>query len=236
MIIRLLKLFGVLLLLAFVIAVLNQSVSTPRGASRRTQCKNNLKQIALALHFYHDTYKVFPPAYTIDENGNPLHSWRTLILPFFDQQPLYKTIDKTIDLSKPWNDPVNAEAYKTVVYGYLCPSAAVEATRTTYLAVVTPDSVIRPIQSCKMADVTDGTSNTLMVVEVPPEKAVHWMAPVDADEETLQTKNVKKKLAHVGGWVGALADGSVRFFSETIRDEQIHALSTVNGKDVVGEF
>ena len=232
MIIRLLKLFGVLFLIAFVIAVLGQSVSTPREAARRTQCKNNLKQLAIALHNYHDTYNSFPPAYTVDENGNPLHSWRTLILPFFDQQQLYKTID----LSKPWNDPVNAEAYKTVVNGYLCPSTAVEATHTTYLAVVTPNSVLRPSQSCTIKEVTDGTAETLMVVEVPPEKAVHWMAPVDADHETLQTENGKKKLAHVGGWGGAMVDASVRFFSETISDKQIHALCTVNGKDVVGEF
>ena len=233
MIIKLLKVFSFIFLGGLAIALMllpaNRGV---REAARRTQCKSNLKQIAIALHNYHDTYNSFPPAYTVDENGNPLHSWRTLILPFCDQRPLYETID----LSKPWNDPVNAEAYKTEVHGYLCPSTSVEATRTTYLAVVTPDSVIRPIQSGKIAEVTDGTANTLMLVEVPPEKAVHWMAPVDADEETLQTKNVKKKLAHDGGWVGAMADGSVHFISETIRDEQIHALSTVNGNDEVGEF
>ena len=233
MIIRLFKIFGFILLGGLVIALMLPAVNRGgREPARRTQCKINLKYIALALHNYHDTYNSFPPAYTVDENGNPLHSWRTLILPFFDQRPLYETID----LSKPWNDPVNAEAYKTVVHGYLCPSTAVEATHTTYLAVVTPDSVIRPSQSCKIKEVTDGTAETLMIVEVPPEKAVHWMAPVDADEQTLLTKTGKKKLAHTGGWVGALVDGSARFFSEMIKDEQIHALSTVNGGEIVHDF
>ncbi len=46
------------------------------------ECSNNMKQIALALHNYHDTYRTFP-AYTVDGNGQPLHSWRTLILPFW---------------------------------------------------------------------------------------------------------------------------------------------------------
>ena len=52
------------------------------------------------------TYKALPPAYTVDADGRPLHSWRTLILPYLEQEPLYQTID----LSKPWNDPANAKA------------------------------------------------------------------------------------------------------------------------------
>ena len=233
MIIKLLKVFSFIFLGGLAIALMLLPADRGvREAARRTQCKNNLKHIALALHNYHDTYNSFPPAYTVDEDGSPLHSWRTLILPYFDQRPLYETID----LSKPWNDPVNAEAYKTVVHGYLCPSTAVEATHTTYLAVVTPNSVIRPSQSCKIKEVTDGTAETLMVVEVPPEKAVHWMAPVDADEQALQTNGAKKAVAHTLGRHGALVDGHVRFPSEKMPYEQIHALSTVNGEEVVGEF
>ncbi|APZ94979.1 DUF1559 domain-containing protein [Fuerstiella marisgermanici] len=70
-------------------------------APRRLQCKNNLKQIGLALHNYHDVYEAFPPAFTVNSDGHPLHSWRTLILPFMEQQALYDSID----LSKPWSDP-----------------------------------------------------------------------------------------------------------------------------------
>ena len=73
------------------------------------QCANNLKQIALALRNYESVYHALPPAYTVDAEGKPLHSWRTLILPYLEQQALY---DK-IDLSKPWDDPANKEAYET---------------------------------------------------------------------------------------------------------------------------
>ncbi len=76
--------------------------------ARRTQCRNNFKQIGLALHNYHDVYDAFPPAYTVDSDGNRLHSWRTLVLPYIDQANVYNTIDR----SKPWNDPANASAYK----------------------------------------------------------------------------------------------------------------------------
>ncbi len=88
-------------------------------AARRSQCKNNLKQIALALHNYEAHYHALPPAYTVDGDGKPLHSWRTLILPYVDQQSLYSRID----LSKPWDDPANAEALTANVANSLhCPS------------------------------------------------------------------------------------------------------------------
>ncbi|MEZ6144785.1 MAG: DUF1559 domain-containing protein [Planctomycetaceae bacterium] len=60
---------------------MNPLVSQPRS-SRHLQCKNNLKQIMLALHNYHDDFGTFPPAYTVDENGKRMHSWRTLIWPY----------------------------------------------------------------------------------------------------------------------------------------------------------
>ncbi len=69
--------FGIIIVL---VALLLPGVrrGVPKAA-RRTQCKNNLKQISLALHNYHDEYQAFPPAYTMDADGQPLHSWRTLI-------------------------------------------------------------------------------------------------------------------------------------------------------------
>ena len=88
------------LLFAFLVPVTRQA----RPAARQTQCRNNLKQIGLALHNYADEWKVFPPAYTVDANGKPLHSWRTLLLPYLDQSPLYNRID----FSKAWDDPANA--------------------------------------------------------------------------------------------------------------------------------
>jgi len=114
MIANVLKIVALVFVLMVGVALLLPSVTRGREAARRTQCKNNLKQIMLALHNYHDEYHAFPPAFTTDCDGNRLHSWRTLILPYLDQQQLYTTID----LSKPWNDPANAEAFKTTVHVY----------------------------------------------------------------------------------------------------------------------
>lgn len=82
------------------------------------QCRA-LENIALALHNYAaKNHGVLPPTYTVDSAGKPLHSWRTLILPYIDYQDLYKKID----LSKSWNDPANAEVFKAHVKVYHCPS------------------------------------------------------------------------------------------------------------------
>jgi type II secretory pathway pseudopilin PulG len=103
----LVELLVVLGVIAILIALLLPMRRSAGEASRRSMCSNNLKQIGIALHNYADEYGAFPPAYTVDAEGKPLHSWRTLILPFIEQGPLYEKID----LSKPWDDPANKEAY-----------------------------------------------------------------------------------------------------------------------------
>ena len=78
---------GVLGIIALVIALLLPLARNGAGpAARRAQCTNNLKQIALALHNYEQAYKALPPAYTVDAEGRPLHSWRTLILPYLEEE------------------------------------------------------------------------------------------------------------------------------------------------------
>lgn len=203
-----------------------------REVGRRTQCKNNLKQIALALYNYHDVYDVFPPAYTVDENGQRLHSWRTLILPWMEQDELYKKID----LSKSWDHPVNAEAFKTTPHNIRCPGTDVPNDFTTYLAVVGENACFHPTKPRAISEITDGTSNTIMVIEVPVKQAVHWMSPHDADEQTVLNISLDDKLAHTGGVQSAFADGSARFLSMTMAPETRRAVISINGKEVVGEF
>jgi hypothetical protein len=106
-------------------------VSRRGEAGRRSDCRNNHWQIGLALHNYADAYGSYPPAYTVDAAGKPLHSWRTLILPYLDQQPLYNQIE----LSKPWDDPTNSEILKTPLDAYRCPSSDLASNHTTYLGV-----------------------------------------------------------------------------------------------------
>src|SRR4051794_16882060 len=83
---ELLVLVGILCVAA---AWLASTRGDARGAARRMQCQNNLKQLALAIHLYHDDLGCFPPPYIADSRGNPMHSWRVLLLPYMEQQALY---------------------------------------------------------------------------------------------------------------------------------------------------
>ena len=221
----------VAVILLLLIAFLMPPMRNARGAARRTQCKNNLKMIGLALHNYATDHGAFPPAYTVDERGQRLHSWRTLILPYLDQKDLYAKID----LSKPWDDPVNTSARQTAVTTYLCPEVA-RSFETTYLAVVTPESFLQPTKPAKVDEIKDGTSETLMVIEVPAAKAVHWMDPSDADDSLLSQIFSLPKPNHETGTHAGLVDGSVRFLGKNIPASTLHALITASGKDVVGDF
>jgi prepilin-type processing-associated H-X9-DG protein len=223
----------VIAIIAALVAFLLPPTKAPREASRRSQCRNNLKQIALALHHYEREYHALPPAYTVDADGKPLHSWRTLILPYVDQKALY---DK-IDLTKAWDDPVNAEAFKSGAFSvFHCPSATCPPNHTTYLAIVTSESCFRLIEARLLSEITDRRAETLMVIEVDSEHAVHWMAPRDADETLFLTFGPKSKQPHSGGMHAAFVDGTVRFLSANLPADLRRALISIAGKEQVADF
>ena len=213
----LVELLAVVAIIAILVALLLPDVRVGHTPSFRTHCKNNMKQILLALHTYHDEYESFPPAYTVDAEGKPLHSWRTLILPYLEQQKLYDTID----LSKPWNHPANKQAFESSVPAYICPKATCPSNHTTYLAVAAPGGCFAPGAARRVSEITDGTAGTLLVVEVNSQHSVPWMQPADADEALVLSFRPQDELPHDGGTHGGFADG--RGSSLRIRPPRIAA-------------
>jgi prepilin-type N-terminal cleavage/methylation domain-containing protein len=128
----LVELLVVIAIIAILIALLLPAVQQAREAARRTQCKNNLKQIGLALHNYLDTYSRFPPSFVADGNGtnNPTGggewSVHARLLPFLEQSNLYNQAD----LSFSYNSPVNAGIAFMRVDTYLCPTEINDRIRT----------------------------------------------------------------------------------------------------------
>jgi len=189
----------------FLYALSIPATRNAREPARRTQCRNNLKQIGLAFHNYKDEHGTFPPAYTVDANGKPLHSWRTLLLPYLDQAPLYKRID----LSKPWDDPANAAVFESAsIAVFQCPSIQLPKNHTTYLAVTASGGVFHPpTRPRPSSEMTDPHNETMMVIEVDVPRAVPWMAPQDIDEEqtsslTTDSEQVRTETKR-NGWVVA---------------------------------
>lgn len=199
---RLVELLVVIAIIFVLLGLLLPATRSARPAAYRMQCGNNLKQIALALNSYKDTYGSFPPAFTTDADGKPLHSWRTLILPYMEQQALYETID----LTKPWNDPVNKPASEQKIETFGCPSSydTIEH-KTTYLALLDDDSRLSESGVC--------------IVEVSESMAVPWMQPTDVDRKTISRYFAGDEFSHYGGFNLAQADGSIRFYSKDNQSE-----------------
>lgn len=226
----------VVALLGIVVVMLLPAVQNDRSPSGRSMCRNNLKQLGLAFHNYHDVYGSFPPAYTVNERGEKLHSWQTLLLPFLDQQALYKQID----LTKPWNDPVNAAALATSVSVLACPSAipsnSKKSNLTSYMVVMGEGLMFDSSHARRFSEVTDGLSETLLVIDVPASLAAPWMEPRDIDEAIFQSWNPDSKLSHTGGFNVLFGDGAVRFLSAELPAETRHRLLTIAGGTPVGDY
>jgi len=213
--------------IGLLIALLLPATRSARGPARHAQCVNDLKQIALALHNYERTHKALPPAYTVDATGRPLHSWRTLILPYMEQGQIFETID----LSKPWNDPANAKAMATPIPAFHCPGAVGPGNTTTYLAVAGHNGCFLPKESRRLPEITDAHGSTLMVIEAGEENAVPWMAPVDADESLVMRLGPASKLHHPGGTNVCRVDGSVGFLKASTPATARRALVSIAGDD-----
>lgn len=215
------------------LAVLIIALSIPvilqvRTTAMRSASKHNFSQIGVALNLYYQQHQAFPPAYIVDAQGKPLHSWRTLLLPYLDHTPLYNSIN----LSKPWNDPANLKLFEdSNVLVYQCASARLPKTSTTYLAVVGQHRVFDPTRPRTLREFTDGTTNSVAMIEVTPQQAVQWMSPLDAYDELVLAFTSQAQHSHAGGTHMMLANGGVRFVSSTISTITLQTLLTIDGAD-----
>jgi prepilin-type processing-associated H-X9-DG protein len=208
-------------------------VSGARHAARRAGCQNNLHNIALALQQYETTYGCFPPPYIADTSGKPLHSWRVLLLPYLDQKNLYSQYH----FDEPWDGPNNSKLHSTVLKIYQCPAHLGKwpTTDTSYAVVVGPKT-IWPDQSkfpIRMVDIIDGTSSTILVVEVA-NSGIHWMEPRDLHISQMPMainppRGQGISSEHPHGAHVAFADGSVRLLPDDTPPATLRAALTRNG-------
>jgi hypothetical protein len=202
------------------------TVQKVRGAAARTQGANNLKQIALAMHNYHSVYNRFPPAAVYDKDGKPLLSWRVLILPYIEQEKLYKEFH----LDEPWDSEHNKKLLAKMPKTFAAPDAEAKPGETHYLGFVGKGAFFEGKKGTTIADITDGTSNTIMVVEAA--KSVPWTKPEDLPFDP--DKELPKVGFRKGVFQAAFADGSVRAMSPTISKKTLKAAITRNGGEVLG--
>ncbi|MCC9609735.1 DUF1559 domain-containing protein [Blastopirellula sp. JC732] len=162
------------------VALLLPAIAAARHTAQQAVVSNNMKQIGLALHMYHEVYHSLPPVYVADENGKPMHSWRVLILPFLERQDLYESYD----FDEPWDGPTNSMMMAARPEVYADPRVSDDdGTKTTFQAIAGPGALFDPtVPKVSFADVTDGISNSAAVVENCADPVV-WTKPDDTSPE-----------------------------------------------------
>lgn len=216
------------------VGLLLPAVQKVREAAARVQSRNNLKQMGLAIHGYADAHRHFPQAAIFSPDGRPLLSWRVTILPYVEAGALFNRFHQ----DEPWDSPHNRQLLTPMPTVFAHPSAdpKITAQGLTYYRVfvgqsgarVHPLFVLDPTARFKFTDITDGTSNTLMIVEAA--EPVPWTKPDEllfAPEQPLPKLGV---LPHHDPNV-VLADSSARELSQSIDERTLRALITMNGDE-----
>ena len=212
-----LKVIVIVVILVVLSALLIPAIRQQREASHPSECKSHLKAIGLALHQYHDNHGSFPPAYVVDADGKRLHSWRVLILPELGFDALYARYR----FDEPWDGPHNATLIHEMPPVFGCPSDSSRLPGTTNYSAIVGAVTMWPEQfAATIHMITDGTSNTLMVIETRDLDA-KWTEPRDLTFEQMrlgvnQSESPGFSSHHDGGAHTCLADGAVKFLSERI--------------------
>ncbi|MCL2005332.1 MAG: DUF1559 domain-containing protein [Planctomycetaceae bacterium] len=219
--------------LGVVTALFLPAVQASRGADQRSQCMNNIKHIALALHTYHDIHNAFPPLYTVDDDGSPLHSWRVLILPLLGEEDLYWQLR----LDEPWNSEHNSQFHGAMPSVFRCPSNPNGGSSYVVIDGEGFAPATRPgFAGKQLINIIDGTSNTIAIIEL--RDGFNWMAPrgnmtLEDLEQWPSLPNSRVGSWHDGGMNVGMFDGSVRFISRDTDSSVLRALGTIAGGETL---
>ena len=238
------------------LAALAPALQATRVAHGRQQSTNNLRQIAIAMHNYHDNHGRLPPQAIRGKDGRPLLSWRVAILPYLGEQALYDQFH----LNEPWDSEHNKKLIAKLPPVLASPhlgDALIAQGKTSYLvplsktppavAVIEKDDPKQPVkhgknqtifdlpQGATFAHMLDGSSNTILVLEAHRDSAVVWTKP---DDLVIDAERPLKGLRGQpsNGFNTAFADGSGRFVSSNVDLKVLLNLLQMNDGNPVGDF
>jgi len=220
-----------------VIRLLLPAVAAAREASRRSHCTNNLKDIGIGLHNYHDIFATCPPAFLPDEHSRPIQSWRLLISLYLLQihrlHPFHE-----YDRRQPWDNPKNKElAFGFVAsYGnpFHCSSGATDPKQATtdFVAIVGKETAFNLDSPVSFDEIKDGLANTIVIGELA-KSDIFWTEPRDLNFDGMSFRINDPSgncisSSHPGGALALFADGSVHFVSNSADPNIIRQLCARN--------
>jgi beta-lactamase regulating signal transducer with metallopeptidase domain len=212
-----------------VAGVLLPALAKARATAQYAQSTNNLKQIALAMHNYASVHGQFPPAVVLGPDGKTPHSWRVAILPYLEQDSLYKTYN----FSEPWDSDNNKKLLAQMPAVYRHPNATdVRKDIASYYVLTGEGGIFNDQPATKgtgFEKIRDGTSNTLLLVEA--KRDIPWTKPEDIPFDA-------QKPPELGGFTQgafaiAIADGSVHTQPPKIDANFLKSIFTISGNEPV---
>jgi len=209
------------------VGLLLPAVQSARNAAQRMSSSNNMKQIALAMHNYHDTYNRLPPPAITSDTGEPLLSWRVALLPYLEGGELYDRFK----LDEPWDSDHNIALLAEMPSSYADPGLSLEPGLTIYHAMVGDRFMFHPTTKSSFRDVTDGLSNTIMAIAGNQFSATPWTSP---DYLEIDSENPTELFDRPTGFLAAMGDGSVVTISAEVDNDQINAALTRDGQEPIG--
>ena len=262
----LVELLVVIAIIGILIGMLLPAIQSVRESARSIVCRNNLRQIGLALQNYHSSFSTFPAGVTDwrpFSGGNQSKrniAWSALILPQLDQENLYHQLD----LTKPFDDPANATAAATELPVYQCPSDSQQAITpegtlprgsTDYGGIFgerinSPNSPAKGVMifdsGISHSDISDGLSNTLIVAEDSglddgSSGDGQWINGRNVFDQAFAINEAPDfendmRSDHPDGANAVFADGHVLFLTSEIQLSTLGAICTRAGGEVFGSF
>lgn len=218
-----------------VLEVVIPQISADSPQAKRMASRSNLQKIADAMKAYHDEFGCLPPAYVVDSDGKPAHSWRVLLLPYLGESRLYRRYSFSEPFDGPNNSLLMAEMPK--VYASPADEGAIGFSETSYMVVTGRNTAFPGQRSRSLSEITDGVEMTILVAEVHESK-VNWLEPLDLRDNRMryeingQSGN-EISSGHAGGALVMTADGQIHFLTDDTPREVVEAFTTANGGESV---
>jgi hypothetical protein len=204
------------------------AIQKVREAATRTKSQNNMKQIGLAFHNYESAYGYLPSDVMDKKTGKPLLSWRVVLLPYIEQENLYRQFK----MDEPWDSEHNKPLSAQLPAIYAMPNQDPEEIKkgiTHYRSFQGNGAMMDNKKRRTFVSVSDGTSNTIMVAEMAD--GTPWAKPIDIEYNP--KKPLPKFKGFPGGFNATFGDGSVRFIRDEVPESILRALITADGGEVI---